>query len=281
MNLYFAGSRKNRCVHAGVTRVDGTNALFHVRFAQARDTQFAVEHSYTRNPLLQPRKNLFDKKRFQFSRWPGKKRDHPSIVFEPQSGGGAARIFQNFRAFWHHGLAKIHGGHVAPEAAEAGFDGANDFIVAAQFAAKEVGNRFARQVVFRGAQAAAGDHHGYAIQRIAKGFGQKFAVVADNGLAQNLDAKLIQLFGQEKGIGVQAIRRQQFRANRDDFRFHAQYCSSPLAFITQAEKSPSCFPILSRRSHNAQILPCYRKEKRLRGVQDQISNLQTARGDHQ
>src|SRR5437879_9304949 len=45
-------------------------------------------------------------------------------------------------------------------------------------------------------------------------------MVSHNRFAHDLNAKLVQLFGQEERVGVHAVRSQQFRTNRDDFRFH-------------------------------------------------------------
>ncbi len=104
--------------------------------------------------------------------------------------------------------------------AEAPFDGAQNRVVAAQLAAQKLGDRFARQVVFRGAQSPARDDQRHAVQRIAKRFGEQIAVVADNRLANDFDADLVQLSGQEERVGVGAVRSQHLRTDGNDFRFH-------------------------------------------------------------
>ena len=47
------------------------------------------------------------------------------------------------------------------------------------------------------------------------------AAVADDGLQDNFDAKLVQLFGEIKRIGVLAERGEELRADGDDFSKHA------------------------------------------------------------
>jgi hypothetical protein len=58
---------------------------------------------------------------------------------------------------------------------------------------------------------------------------EEFAIVADDGFAEDFDPELVQLFRKEKGIGVQAIGSKELRSNGDDFCFHhCNDCSSPL-----------------------------------------------------
>ena len=58
------------------------------------------------------------------------------------------------------------------------------------------------------------------MKRVAESFRKEFAIVADDGFPHDLDADAIQLFGQEKRIGIQPVRGQKLRANGDDFSFH-------------------------------------------------------------
>jgi hypothetical protein len=164
----------------------------------------------------------------EFARWSRQKRDHAALVFEPQTGGSAARIIKDFRAFGNHRLAQVDGGHVALEAAEPRFDVAHYVVVAAKLAVEEIRDSFARKVVFRRAEAAAGDDDRNTVERVAKGFGEEFTIVPNNGFTKNLDAELVQLFGKEEGVRVDPIGGKQFGTNGNDFGFHGQiYCSSP------------------------------------------------------
>jgi len=162
-----------------------------VGFAEAGDPEFSVEHADTENATAEAGQDLFEEERLQFARGAGKEGHHAALVFEPEPGSGAAGIFEDFGAFWDHGLAEIDGGHVALEAAEAGFDGADDFVVALEAAAEKFGYGFAGEVVFGGAEAAAGDYHGDAIEGIAEGLGEEFAIVADDGFAEDFDAEFV------------------------------------------------------------------------------------------
>jgi hypothetical protein len=47
------------------------------------------------------------------------------------------------------------------------------------------------------------------------------AAVADNGLEDDLYAELVETLGQEQGIGVLAVGRQEFGADRYDLSIHA------------------------------------------------------------
>ena len=113
------------------------------------------------------------------------------MIFEPKTGSSAARILQHFRAFGNHGLAQVDGGHVAVEAAETRLDVANYLVAAAKLAVEKFGDGFAGEVVFRWAEAAAGDDDRNAMERVAEGFGQEFAIVAHNCFAKDLDAELV------------------------------------------------------------------------------------------
>jgi hypothetical protein len=48
--------------------------------------------------------------------------------------------------------------------------------------------------------------------------------IADNGLEDDFHAELIETLGQEQGIGVLAIRRQELRADSYDLSVHAYQC---------------------------------------------------------
>jgi hypothetical protein len=48
------------------------------------------------------------------------------------------------------------------------------------------------------------------------------AVVAHDSLEPNLDAKGIQFLGEIKRVSVLPVGREEFRADRDDFRVHGR-----------------------------------------------------------
>src|SRR6266849_2481889 len=141
-------------------------------------------------------------------------------VFDPQTRRRAARIFKNLRPFRYHRLPYIHRWHLPAKLPEAPFDVAQNFVVQVQLASQKVRNGFTRQVVFRRPQPARSDYQLHALQRFLKRRAQSIAVVPDNRFAHHLDAELVQLLSQVERVGVYAVRSQQFRTNRDDFRFH-------------------------------------------------------------
>ena len=140
--------------------------------------------------------------------------------FEPQSGRGAARIFEDGRAFRHHRLAFVHFGHRAAKLPEARFDLAHDGGIARKFSAEQIGHGLARAVVLGGAQASAGNYEFDALHRVGEGVAQSGEFIADHRLARDFNAQAIELRGEEKGIGVDPVRGEQFRSDCDDFSLH-------------------------------------------------------------
>ena len=158
----------------------------------------------------------------QFGRHAGKQNDDVAIGFEPQSRRGAARVGQNRGAFGNHGLTIVDFGHRAAEAAKAFLDATQDFFVAKQFSAEQIGDGFARAVVVGGAEAAGGNDQIGAVERVAKGGAHFVWRVADDGLVGHANAQAVQFIREEKGIRVQAIRSKKFRTDSDDLRIHLE-----------------------------------------------------------
>ena len=52
------------------------------------------------------------------------------------------------------------------------------------------------------------------------GVGEAAEIVADHALGDHFHAEIVQLAGEIQGVGVQALCRQQFRADCDDFGVH-------------------------------------------------------------
>ena len=84
-----------------------------------------------------------------------------------------------------------------------------------------VGHGFARQIVQRGAQAAGRDHQLDAVERAAEGVANVVVLIADDGFAGHGDAEMVEPLGEEKRVGIDAVGREQFRTDRDDFSLHA------------------------------------------------------------
>ena len=95
-----------------------------------------------------------------------------------------------------------------------------DSFIQYQFAAQQLRNGFARQVIFGGPEAAARQNQRNALERVAKRLRQQFAIVAHNRLADDFDSQLVQFFGEIERVGIHAVRSQQFRTHRDDLGFH-------------------------------------------------------------
>src|ERR1700730_13827723 len=221
MNLCLARRRKNRGLHFGEALVNRQDALLHMRFAKAGDAQLAAVHAPAEDPALKPRKTLLAKKRFKLARWARQQHDSPAGVFQPQTRRGASRILEYLRALRHHRLAHVHFRHFPAQAAAASFDIAQNRVVAPQLAAQQVSNRLPRQVILGRSKAAAGDDQWHTIQRVAKRLRKQIAIITDNRLPQHFNTNSIQLLREEERVRVQAVRREQCRANRNDLRFHS------------------------------------------------------------
>src|ERR1700687_1569605 len=220
MNLNFARRCKNCRVHVCVARVDRHDALLDGRFTHARDSQLAMKHSNAGASPRQPRQQLFVEHGLQFAWRAGEQRDDSPRIFDPQAGRGAARILQHFRAFGHHRLAAFDRRHLAPELPEPALDVLKNRFVELQLAAEKIRHRFAREVVLCRPEPARGDDQFHAVERLPERGAEIIAIVPYNRLSNDLDAKLVQLLGQEERIRIKTVRRQTFRTNRDDFRFH-------------------------------------------------------------
>jgi len=70
-------------------------------------------------------------------------------------------------------------------------------------------------------------HSDHFLHNLRTYFREQFAIVADDCLAQNFDAQLVQFFGEKERVGVHPVRCEEFRSNGDDFGFHGDYCSLP------------------------------------------------------
>ncbi len=93
--------------------------------------------------------------RAQFDGHAGKQNDDVAVRFEPEAGRGAAWIGKHGGAFGDHGLARVDFRHGAAEASKAFLNLAEDFVIAAEFAAEKIGDGVARAVIVGGAKAAA------------------------------------------------------------------------------------------------------------------------------
>ena len=183
-----------------------------------------VAMCWSGNAGAQSRDALRFKHRLEFVRRPGEQHQDSLLAVilsgDPLAGRGAERIRQHRGAGQDVGLLGIVGGHLDAALGEALFELRNDLGIALQFQTQRVGHRFARQVIFSGAEAAGenddvGTPHGE-----FGGRGQPFGVVAHNALEAHFNAQVVQFFGEVKRVRVLAMGSQQLRPNRDDLGVH-------------------------------------------------------------
>ena len=156
--------------------------------------------------------------RLHFHGRAGQQHEDHAVVCDPLARRGAALVGQYLRAFDDVSLAAIDLGHLAAKVAQARLDAIADVLLKNQRAAQRAGHRIARQVIFGWPQAA-GQHYNFRSRRRAQdAVGQPFALVADHRLAHYFHTQRIELIGEIQRVGVEPLRRQQFRADGDDLR---------------------------------------------------------------
>ena len=222
MELRTGWRGENGGFRIGIELVERADARFDIGFAEAGDAQIAGEQALVVTHFGEARSDFGFEHGFEFAGHAGKKDEDVSIGFEPETRRGAARILENRGAFGDHGLADVDFGHGAREAAEAFLDAAEDFFVAAKFAAEEVGDRFAGAVIVGGAEAAGGNDQVGAVESVAKGGVQFGGRVADDGLVGHTNAEAIEFTSKPKGIRVQAIGSKKFGTDSYDLRIHLE-----------------------------------------------------------
>jgi hypothetical protein len=158
--------------------------------------------------------------RLQFVRRSGEEDQYGARFLHPLARGGAAIVGQDVGAFDDEGLALVHFGHFALGLGEALFEPLGEVGTEYELAIERHGDGFARDVVLGGAEAAREDDDGGAGDGATDGVGEGFTVVADHRLGAHFHAQVIQLAGEPERVGVDALGRQHFRADSDDFGVH-------------------------------------------------------------
>ena len=100
-------------------------------------------------------------------------------------------------------------------------DGPKHFFVAVEFSTEQIGHGLAGAVVVGGAKAAGRHDHVGAIQGVLERGMHFVRRIADYSFVHHAQADLVQLRCEEKGIGVQAKRSEEFGTDRDDLSLHA------------------------------------------------------------
>ena len=162
---------------------------------------------------------------FEFVRRAGEQHNDvlASVEFsaEPLSGSGAVGIRKDGRAVENVGLLGIVGGHLPAALGEALFEAGENFRITLHGKAERFGDRFASQVVFGGAEAAAENHDVGAEQAVLGGAHEVAEIVADDALENHVDAQPVELLGQVERVGVHAEGCEHLGTHRDDFSVHA------------------------------------------------------------
>ena len=135
---------------------------------------------------------------------------------EPLPWGAAVLVGQQHRTVEHIGLALVveRHGHAAGDKTPLQFDQHGGF--AMHLKAERFGGALAREVVFGRPQASGKEHDVGAAQRDARGIDEMLAVIPDDGLEGDRDAKIVETLGKVEGVCVLTVRRQHLGTNGDD-----------------------------------------------------------------
>ncbi len=136
------------------------------------------------------------------------------------AGGAAVLVVEDDRAVEDVGLLGVVGWHDHLAGGEAFVEGGEDGVVGVDVDAERGGDGLAGEVVFGGAEAAGEDDDVGAGDGDDGGAGEVGEVVADDGLEGDLDAEVVEAFGEVEGVGVLAEGREHLGARGDDFSDH-------------------------------------------------------------
>ena len=224
MQLDFAGSSQDGRLHIRIELVNGRNPGIALRLAQSGNFQFASGNELRRKFGAQARQTLLLEQSLQLVRRPGKQHDDsfPALIFaaHPLSGGAAVGVGQDGCTGDDVGLLEIVRRHFPAARGEALFETGNNRRVAVKSQSKRVGYRFASEIVFGRAKSAHEDDDLGARHGKTGRSGEMFTVVANDGLENHLNPKLVELFGQIKRVRILTERSQQLGANGDDLGIH-------------------------------------------------------------
>ena len=120
------------------------------------------------------------------------------------------------------GLFVIVGSHRVATGSKALFEPGQHFFISLEDQSQRLGDRFASQVVFGGAKAAHEDHDVGAKKSMLRDRDEPVAAVSDDGFEDDLNPKLIELFGEVERICVLPERSEQLRADGDDLGVHGR-----------------------------------------------------------
>ena len=156
----------------------------------------------------------------------------PSIFGRHElAGSRAPRIAQHLRALDEIGLAGVVRRHLNAAGGEAGVERGQNVGIAPQAEAERFRHALAREVVLGRPESAGADQDLGPRQGLLDTLNQAFTVVAHDGFENHFDAQVVQLLGEKEGVGVLAVWRQHFGADRDDLCVHSKQCSKTRLFV--------------------------------------------------
>src|SRR5580765_3037159 len=131
---------------------------------------------------------------------------------EPLTGSGAVGIWEHSGACDHVRLLRIVRCHFPAAVCEALFQFREEFIVAMKGDTERFGDRLTRQVVFRGTEPTAEYQDVRTKESVLSGRDQVTKIISDNALEDYVDAEQIELLGQIKRVGIDAMGSEHLRS---------------------------------------------------------------------
>jgi len=220
VDLNFAVGRQDGGDRVLILPIDRRDQRIEIGFRHAGHAQNYRTNRLCGRQAPEARQTLAFEHRLELVRRAGQQHHHGAGILQPLAGRGAAVVGKNIGAFDNEGLALVDLGHLAVGPRETMFERLGDLGIKDEVAAERLGHGCACDVVFGGAEAARDDHDFRPLARLADGSGETVAVVADHALGDYFDAQVVHLTGEIERVGIDALGRQHFGADRNNFGVH-------------------------------------------------------------
>ena len=140
---------------------------------------------------------------------------------QPLPGSGSVGVLQNDRSGENVSLLRSIWSHLPAAIRKTFFQSRQNFFVPVQAHSERFGDRLAGEVILGWSQSAAENHDVASKQRVLGRSCKAPQVVPHYTLENYIDAELIELLREVKGISVHPVGGQHLGAYRDDLGIHA------------------------------------------------------------
>jgi hypothetical protein len=135
--------------------------------------------------------------------------------------GAAVLVVEHIRPSQDQRLPRVVGRHLDSPPFESPLDTGENFVIQHELAVQNARHHFLGDIVFCRSESADRNQQRSALERTVNRPFEIVFVIADNRLHHDWNADEVELLGEIDGIRIDEIRRQQLRADGDDFgRYH-------------------------------------------------------------